>query len=69
MERTIKLYSKMKKTCKSHRSVADMNVSDVREIQKIINEHNQQKDTFQSKCRNDVKKEVVSFLLKKMDQI
>ena len=69
LEKTIKLYSKMKKKCKSHRSVADMNVADVREIQKIISQSNQQNDVFGSKSRVDVKKEVVSFLLKKMDQM
>ena len=59
----------MKKQHKTHRSVADKNVSDVRGIQKIIFENNQRKDCFGSKSRDNVKKEVVSFLLKKMYQM
>ena len=69
LEKTITLYLRMKKWYKTHQSVADKNVSEVWEIQKIIFENNQQKDTHGSKSRVDVKKEVVSFLLKKMDQM
>ena len=66
MKDTMKLYSRMKKKSKTHRSVIDMNMVDIREIQNM-----DQRRSLGSGVAEvtSVKKEMIGVLLKKMESI
>ena len=85
IERAMKIYSKMKRTSKTHRSVADKHLADVREIEQSISldctrndldgsssssvdRRMSEKNEGQEKKAN-VKKEIVTILLRKMEQL
>ena len=63
LEQTIKLYSKMKKVSKSHRSILDMNMSDVNEIA------NNDSAVAQSHDKIELKDEMIGILLEKMNSM
>ena len=84
LEKAMKVYSKMKQTSKTHRSVADKNFSDVCEtkasifldsVQIEIGKSNGtmneriDKINFGVDQKANVKKEIVTFLIRKMEQM
>ena len=67
MEGAMKLYSKMKKKSKTHRSVLDMNLGDVCDIENIDRCNNYSNN--KSDDRSLVKREIIGVLLKKMESL
>ena len=66
MKDTMKLYSRMKKKSKTHRSVIDMNMADIREIQGMDQGRSLGSGVAEV---TSVKKEMIGVLLKKMESI
>ena len=67
LEDTMKLYSKMKKVSKSHRSVIDMNL---RDVISIASSDNPVANTMsQSRNKIEVKDGMIGLLLKKMNSM
>ena len=85
IEKAMKIYSKMKRTSKTHHSVADKHLADVREIEQSISLDSVRMDDLESgnsnvnECRPqmnegkdkkaNVKKEIVTILIRKMEQL
>ena len=69
LEDTMKLYSKMKKVSKSHRSVIDMNLRDVRRIASPSSDNLVANTMAQSRNKIEVKDEIIGLLLKKMNSM
>ena len=67
LEKTLKLYAKMKKLSKSHRSVLDMNITDVHDTENIdiVNGNT----IVQSDNKIEVKDEIIGLLLQKMNSM
>ena len=67
LESTIKLYLKLKKISKSHRSVVDLQLKDVMEIENmvpVIDDTNHQSD-----LEVKVKEETIGLLVKRMNSM
>ena len=88
LEKAMKVYSKMKRMSKTHRSVVDKNLSDVREIEASITLDNERiesgvdgahsNETMNERIdamnfglgqKANVKKEIVTHLIRKMEQM
>ena len=63
LEGAMKEYSKMKRKCKTHRSVFDMNIQDLRMIENCCQTINQ------SNRKKDIKKEIICELLEKIEAL
>ena len=66
LEDSMKLYKKLKKVSKTHRSVMDKNMRDVREIEAALPNRLQ---SFESTVGKDIKKKTVCLLVKKMNSM
>ena len=82
IEKSIKVYSKMKQTSCTHQSMADKHLADVREIEQsipldsvrsndagIMDERIWGMNDGDQKTKAAVKKEIVTLLIKKMEQL
>ena len=83
LEKAMKVYSKMKRTSKTYRSVVDKHLSDVRKIEESIALDNVRVGADSSGTMNEkmadmnfgkdekaiVKKDIVTILIRKMEQM
>ena len=66
LEDSMKLYKKLKKVSKTHRSVIDKNMADVREIESITPNRLL---SFDASVEKDIKKETICLLVTKMNSM